>query len=108
MKRLNLKNIVAVLTVAIASIGFVLASLEKEVEETVFTKPQDELQWYLHNGDNTYTDMGLSENPPASCTPPTDDPEICLKGFSPENDPGLSGVAAATGDVEIERQRINP
>lgn len=39
MKRLNLKSIVATLTVAIAGIGLVLASIEKEVAEKSNASP---------------------------------------------------------------------
>lgn len=41
MKALNLKNIVAALTIAIASIGFVLAAFEKKSEETVSAQPSE-------------------------------------------------------------------
>lgn len=99
--------------VAVALVGFSVLLFSFGTVSEITTPEQNankktevqELQWYFHNGDNTYTDMGVSENPPTSCTPPVDNPEICLKGFTAANDPGLSGAASATGDVEIERQQ---
>ena len=64
------------------------------------------LHWYYHLGNNQYEYKGQSEmQPDQPCPPVDDDPEICIKGFEPANNPGLSGAAAATGDVEIERER---
>lgn len=107
MKRLNLKNIVAVLTVAIASIGFVLASMEKKVEEPVSPQPA-ELHWYFNEGNNTYTYLGQGATPPGdeSCNPPTsEEEEICMKGLS-TNPPASSVNDNTTAVQEIPREPL--
>ncbi|MBD1421227.1 hypothetical protein [Sphingobacterium chuzhouense] len=111
MKRLslkvNLKSIVAALTIAIAGIGLVLASIEKEVEETVTPNVQ-ELHWYFHLENGEYIYLGESATPPTSeeCTPPTTDEEICMKGLN--TNPPASSVNNSTPAVqEISREPLN-
>jgi|SRR5690606_1379398 len=79
MKRLNLKSVVAALTVAIAGIGLVLASIEKKVEETVTPEVQ-ELHWYEKNQTTGEYSEVSSPEPPSGC-PSTPTPNICAIGF---------------------------
>lgn len=100
MKVLNLKSILATLTLAIAGIGLVLASIEKEVEETVSAQPAEPaLFWHevdengfigpLQNLDASVPQTKSESMPGGSkqitdCNDATTNP--CLRGYdTPQN-----------------------
>lgn len=105
MKKLNLRSITAIVAIAIASISYVLMSFgtEEKVEST------QNLHWYFHESDGSYSYLGFGENPPGGdpCDPPTsEEEEICMKGLL--TNPPAHTVNNSTAAVkEIPREPLS-
>lgn len=115
MKRLSLKKIAAMLTVAIASIGLVLASLETKTDTPVKEIVSGDIPLFWHevlpNGTlgpvaNEDPDVAQTKNESVpggakeitSCD--DDSSEACMRGFNSAQTPG----SPAGGDLDPDYQ----